>query len=294
MGFAPVSDSDILRVNALRDNAMLTPSGKRNEATWYIPGRFFIPLMLSLVMVLGGCATTQPSASESEEESFSAHPEDPWEGFNRRVFAFNDVLDRYALKPISQTYVKVIPSPVRTGVGNVFSNLGEVRTAVNSLLQGKPGNAGLATSRFLINSTVGLAGLLDYATHMEITADKEDFGQTMGVWGWEDSRYLVLPFWGPSTLRDTVGLLPDRELYPITYLDGDVEIPLQILRIVHARAGLLDQESMIQGERYRFVRDAYLQRRNFVINDGELGEDPFASDDFEFDDADFDDDAFAD
>lgn len=294
MGFAPVSDSDILRVNALRDNAMLTPSGKRNEATWYIPGRFFIPLMLSLVMVLGGCATTQPSTPESEEESFSAHPEDPWEGFNRRVFAFNDVLDRYTLKPISQAYVKVIPSPVRTGVGNVFSNLGEIRTAINSLLQGKPSNAGLATSRFLINSTVGIGGLLDYATLMEISADKEDFGQTLGVWGWEDSRYLVLPLWGPSTLRDTTGLLPDRELYPITYLDGDVEIPLQILRIVHARAGILDQESMIQGERYRFVRDAYLQRRNFVINDGELGDDPFASDDFEFDDADFDDDAFAD
>ena len=252
-----------------------------------------LSVVLGLVMGVSGCATMGNAPAEAADRE-SSHPDDPWEGFNRRVFTFNDVLDRYTLKPVSQAYVNVIPGPVRTGVGNVFSNLGEIRTAVNSLLQGKPGNAGLATSRFLINSTVGLAGLLDYATLMEITADKEDFGQTLGVWGWEDSRYLVLPLLGPSTLRDTSGLLPDRELYPITYLDSDVELPLQVLRIVHTRAGILDQESMIQGERYSFVRDAYLQRRAFLINDGELGADPFSTDDFEFDDADFDDDAFAD
>lgn len=272
---------------------MLTPSAKLNKVTGYNPGRLVVPLMLSLIMVLGGCATTQPS--ESEEESFSAHPEDPWEGFNRRVFAFNDVVDRYTLKPVAQVYAAVTPDPVQTGVGNFFSNLGEVLTAVNSLLQGKPGNAGLSTSRFIINSTVGIGGLLDYATLMEINADKEDFGQTLAVWGWDDSRYLVLPLLGPRTLRDTTGLVADISAYPFSYI-GERELieALAVLDLVHIRAGLLDQESMIQGERYRFVRDAYLQRRNFVINDGEMGEDPFASDDFEFDDADFDDDAFAD
>ena len=274
---------------------MLMPVGKRNDANWSTPWRCIMPLMLSLVMVLGGCATTQSSSSGAEEETSNAHPEDPWEGFNRRVFAFNDVVDRYTLKPVAQAYAAVTPDPVQTGVGNFFSNLGEVLTAVNSLLQGKPGNAGLSTSRFIINSTVGIGGLLDYATLMEINADKEDFGQTLAVWGWEDSRYLVLPLLGPRTLRDTTGLAADISAYPFSYI-GERELVegLAILDLVHIRAGLLDQESMIQGERYRFVRDAYLQRRNFLINDGELGDDPFASDDFEFDDADFDDDAFAD
>ena len=274
---------------------MLTSLAKRHETTWFNPGRLFVVLIISLVMTLGGCATTPQASSENEQGAFNAHPEDPWEGFNRRVFAFNDVVDRYTLKPISQAYVAITPGPVRTGVGNFFSNLGEVLTAFNSLLQGKPGNAGLATSRFLINSTVGIGGLLDYATLMEINADKEDFGQTLAVWGWDDSRYLVLPFLGPRTLRDTTGLAADITAYPFSYI-GERELveALAVLDLIHIRAGLLDREEMIQGDRYRFVRDAYLQRRNFVIKDGELGDDPFASDDFDFDDADFSDDAFAD
>lgn len=284
-----------MRVNALKNIAMLTSLAKRHETTWFNLGRLFVVLIISLVMTLGGCATTPQASSENEQGAFNAHPEDPWEGFNRRVFAFNDVVDRYTLKPISQAYVAITPGPVRTGVGNFFSNLGEVLTAFNSLLQGKPGNAGLATSRFLINSTVGIGGLLDYATLMEINANKEDFGQTLAVWGWDDSRYLVLPFLGPRTLRDTTGLAADITAYPFSYI-GERELveALAVLDLIHIRAGLLDREEMIQGDRYRFVRDAYLQRRNFVIKDGELGDDPFASDDFDFDDADFSDDAFAD
>jgi phospholipid-binding lipoprotein MlaA len=249
-----------------------------------------LPLLLLIVFSLGGCASTGTNVAEQE-----AHPEDPWEGFNRRVFAFNDVVDRYTLKPVARGYQTVTPAPVRTGVGNFFSNLGEVRTAINSLLQGKPANAGLATSRFLINSTVGVGGLLDYATLMEITADKEDFGQTLAVWGWEDSRYLVLPLLGPSTLRDATGLPVDIAAHPITYIDDQAwRAGLAALDIVHIRAGLLSQEELIRGDRYRFIRDAYLQRRQFEINDGELGDDPFAMDDFDFDDTDFGDDDFAD
>ncbi|MBR2515399.1 MAG: VacJ family lipoprotein [Halomonas sp.] len=248
-----------------------------------------LPILLLATLGMGGCAST--SATMAEE----AHPEDPWEGFNRRVFAFNDVLDRYALKPVATGYRNVTPEPVQTGVGNFFSNLGEVRTAINSLLQGKPANAGLATSRFLINSTVGVGGLLDYATHMQITADEEDFGQTLAVWGWEDSRYLMLPLLGPSTLRDTTGLPADMATNPLLYIDDDViEVSLLALNVVDIRAGLLDQEAFIRGDRYRFIRDAYLQRRQFLINDGELGDDPFAMDDFEFDADDFGDDDFAD
>ncbi|RUR36124.1 MlaA family lipoprotein [Vreelandella populi] len=246
-----------------------------------------LPVMLLTTLAASGCASTQMAQE--------AHPEDPWEGFNRRVFVFNDVLDRYALKPVAKGYRTVTPDPVQTGIGNFFSNLGEIRTVINSLLQGKPANAGLATSRFLINTTVGIGGLLDYATLMEITADDEDFGQTLAAWGWEDSRYLVLPLLGPSTLRDTTGLPADMASYPTFYIEDDAtRLGLMALNVVDIRAGLLDQEDLIQGDRYRFIRDAFLQRRQFEINDGQLGDDPFAMDSFDFDDSDFSDDDFAD
>jgi phospholipid-binding lipoprotein MlaA len=277
-----------------RGNRMLRLLAPQKEglSTW----QKLLPIVLLATLSMGGCASTGSSQEgDAAQERVTADPQDPWEGFNRRVFAFNDVLDRYALKPVARGYKAVTPEPVQTGVGNFFSNLGEVRTALNSLLQGKPANAGLATSRFLINSTVGIGGLLDYATLMEITADKEDFGQTMAVWGWEDSRYLVLPLLGPRTLRDASGLPADFAANPITYMDDhQLRAGLTALDIIHFRAGLLDQESLISGDRYRFVRDAYLQRRQFEVNDGVLGEDPFATDDFDFDDTDFGDDDFAD
>lgn len=239
---------------------------------------------MSLLAMLAGCA-----GRVAVEDR---HPDDPWEGFNRRVFAFNEAVDRAVLRPVARGYRTVTPQPVQTGVGNFFSNLGEVRTALNSLLQGKPANAGLATSRFVINSTVGIAGLWDFATHMGITVEDEDFGQTLGVWGVSEGPYLVLPFLGPSTVRDTAGLPLDTVTYPLYYVEDDkVRYGLTALRVVDMRAGFLDQEELIRGDRYVFIRDAYLQRRRFEVSDGELGDDPFASDefDFDFDDADFDD-----
>nr|WP_240610044.1 VacJ family lipoprotein [Halomonas endophytica] len=241
------------------------------------------------VAMLAGCAGNIPVEDR--------HPDDPWEGFNRQVFAFNEVVDRAVLKPVSRGYRTVTPQPVQTGVGNFFSNLGEIRTVINSLLQGKPGNAGIATSRFLINTTVGIGGLWDFATHMEITGRDEDFGQTLGVWGLTEGPYLVLPFLGPSTVRDTAGLPLDAYTYPLTHVEDDkVRYGLTALRIVDIRAGFLDQEELIRGDRYVFIRDAYLQRRRFEVSDGELGDDPFTSDDydFDFDDTDFDDSDFAD
>jgi len=242
---------------------------------------------LAMTTLLAGCASGGGVAEER-------NPDDPWEGFNRKVFAFNDVLDRYALKPVAQGYRFVTPDPVETGVGNFFSNLGEPRTVLNSLLQGKVRNASIATSRFIINTTVGVGGLWDVATRMEITGDEEDFGQTLGAWGWQESRYLVLPLLGPSTVRDTGGLPADMYSYPTAYVEDDeTSLALTALRIVDKRAGLLDREALIQGDRYSFIRDAWLQQRRFEVSDGELGKDPFASDEFDFDDADFD-DAFAD
>nr|WP_298249602.1 VacJ family lipoprotein [uncultured Halomonas sp.] len=243
-------------------------------------------MVLTTAALLAGCA----SSGVTQER----HPDDPWEGFNRKVFAFNDVLDRYALKPVARGYRFITPDPVETGVGNFFSNLGEPRTVLNSLLQGKPRNASVATARFLINTTVGVAGLWDVASRMEITGQEEDFGQTLGAWGWGESRYLVLPLFGPSTVRDTGGLPADMYTYPTTYVEDDkIRLGLTALGIVDTRAGLLDQEALIQGDRYTFVRDAWMQRRRFEVSDGELGDDPFASDDFDFGDGDFD-DAFAD
>ncbi|HSP58441.1 MAG TPA: VacJ family lipoprotein [Halomonas sp.] len=248
--------------------------------------RTTVPGVLALSL-LSGCATS----GQVEER----HPDDPWEGFNRKVFVFNDTIDRYALKPLAQGYRFITPAPVETGVGNFFSNLGEIRTALNSVLQAKPSNAGIATSRFLINSTVGIGGLWDVATRMDITGRDEDFGQTLGAWGLESGPYLVLPLLGPSTVRDAAGLPVDMYTYPLAYVDDEsVRIALTALRVIDARAGLLDQEALISGDRYSFIRDTWLQQRRFEVSDGEQGDDPFAGDDFDFDDSDFDDSDFDD
>ncbi|MDR5867133.1 MlaA family lipoprotein [Halomonas koreensis] len=235
--------------------------------------------------LLTGCATTGTGER--------SHPDDPWEGFNRGVFAFNETVDRYAVKPAAQGYRFVTPDPVETGIGNFFSNLGEVSNALNSLLQGKGANAGIASGRFLINSTVGVLGLFDVATRLDLVGREEDFGQTLATWGVGEGPYLVLPLLGPSTVRDTAGLPVDWYTDPVSHVEDDtVRYSLRGLEIVDTRAGLLDQEQLIRGDRYSFIRDSWLQRRRFEVNDGELGEDPFASDDFDLEGADFD-DAFA-
>ncbi len=256
----------------MRDNAR-RPKGRAAR------GIMARAILLGAVMSMAGCASTQTAES---------NPDDPWEGFNRKVFVFNDTLDRYALKPIAQGYDYVTPSPVQTGVGNFFANLGEVGTAFNSVLQWKWGNAGIASGRFMINSTLGLAGLVDIATDMGITGREEDFGQTLAVWGVGEGPYLVLPLLGPSTVRDTAGRPVDMYTDPVTYVEDDeVAYGLTFLRIVDKRAALLDQERLIRGDRYSFIRDAWLQQRRFEVNDGDMGDDPFASDDFDFDDSDF-------
>ena len=225
--------------------------------------------------MLSGCA------SQSQQ---AANPVDPWEGFNRRVYAFNDVIDRYALKPVAQGYDFITPEPVQTGVGNFFSNLGEIGTTINSVLQWKWANAGVSSGRFLVNSTLGVAGLLDPATQMGLTVNKEDFGQTLAVWGVDAGPYVVLPLLGGRTLRHAGAIPADIYTDPVTYVEDDTtRWGLRILELVDLRAGLLDQEKLIRGDRYIFLRDAYLQRRQFMISDGETGADPFASGEFDFD-----------
>lgn len=236
-------------------------------------------LGLVAATTLAGCASQTPQV---------ANPADPWEGFNRRVFAFNETIDRYALKPVAQGYDFVTPQPVQQGVGNFFSNLGELRTIINSALQWKWANAGVASGRFLVNSTLGLGGVLDPATQMGWNDDEEDFGQTLAVWGVEAGPYVVLPLLGGRTLRHAGGLPADWYTDPLTYVENDAtRYGLRGLELINYRASVLDQEQLIQGDRYSFLRDTYLQQRRFKISDGEQGRDSFVNDDFDFDADDF-------
>jgi phospholipid-binding lipoprotein MlaA len=193
---------------------------------------------------------------------------DPWEGFNRRVHAFNNVVDRAVARPLATAYTKVVPRFARTGVTNFFSNLRAPVTITNQLLQGRPGDAWDSLGRFLINSTVGIGGLFDPASAGEVPRRSEDFGQTLGAWGWRNSRYVELPFFGPRTVRDVFGLAGDIPLSPIRTIEEDkVRIPLQGLQLVDMRAQLmaLDEIRDSAVDEYALTRDAWLQRRNYQI-----------------------------
>lgn len=205
---------------------------------------------------------------------------DPWEGFNRQVFRFNDTLDRYALKPVAKGYRKVTPRPLRSGITNFFRNLRMPVVMLNDLLQGKVRAAGHDVSSFVVNSTVGLAGLIDVSGRAGIPRHDEDFGQTLGVWGVPGGPYVVLPFFGPSTVRDSGGLAVDMVSDPISWrFEEGVTVGLWAVKAVNTRANLLDVEEIVQGDRYLFLRDLYLQSRDFAVKDGRVESDPFLDDD---------------
>ena len=187
---------------------------------------------------------------------------DPWESFNRPVFAFNDRLDTYALKPLARGYQFVTPRIAQDGVHDFFNNLGEVKNLANNLLQAKFHSAGVDTSRFLLNSTIGLVGLVDVATPMGLQRSDEDFGQTLGHWGVRSGPYLVLPFLGPSTLRDAPAMLPDAYANPVRYIaDVPTRNSLYGVSIIDGRAQYLKAEKLITGDKYNFIRSVYLQMR---------------------------------
>lgn len=198
---------------------------------------------------------------------------DPWEKLNRRTHAFNNVIDRVIALPLARAYVAVTPRPVRLGVSNFFSNLGQPVSAVNALLQGKPVQAGQSLGRFVVNATVGVAGFFDPATRMKIPNRSEDLGQTLGVWGWERSRYVELPLFGPRTVRDVFGLMGDGQLSPIRVAairqieDDKVRVFLQGLQLVDVRTQLMAIDSLREGatDEYALFRDSWLQRRNYQI-----------------------------
>lgn len=193
---------------------------------------------------------------------------DPWEKLNRKVHTFNNVVDRRIATPLARAYIAVVPRPVRLGVSNFFINLGQPANALNALLQGRPKDAAESLGRFLLNTTVGLGGILDPATQAKLPYHNEDFGQTLGTWGWKRSRYVELPLFGPRTVRDVVGLAGDSPLSPIRQIENDpTRIFLQGLQLVDVRTQLFAVDSMRVGatDDYALVRDAWLQRRKYQI-----------------------------
>lgn len=211
------------------------------------------------ISLLGGCAT-------------NGNPRDPLEPLNRAVYSFNDGFDKVLAKPAAEAYRFVLPNFVRTGIGNFFSNLNDVIVLLNSLLQGKLNQAGIDLARLMVNTTVGVLGLFDVATELDLEKHNEDFGQTLGYWGIGDGPYLVLPFIGPSSARDAVGWVGDFYAWPVSYVDDVTTRRVLVgIRIISLRADLLEASQILETaalDPYQFVRDAYLQRRRNLVYDG--------------------------
>jgi phospholipid-binding lipoprotein MlaA len=206
--------------------------------------------------------------------AFSAHAtDDPWEGFNRKVFAFNEGADRIVLKPLAQGYEAGVPLPARVAFTNFVGNFGDIGNAFNNLLQGKVGDALSDVGRILVNTTLGIAGTIDVASEMGLAKHNEDFGQTLGRWGVETGPYLVLPILGPSTLRDTAALPVDYYSNGRDWVIDSVAVRNSItgLNVVSIRAGLLGADTALQEaalDKYSFVRNFFLQRRLNQVFDG--------------------------
>ena len=217
------------------------------------------PLLLALIIVPGAYASD----------------DDPLEPMNRAIFEFNEIVDDNVLKPIAKGYKYVTPDPVEVGISNFFSNLGEIGTITNDLLQLKFAQAGRDTMRFFLNSTLGIFGIFDVATPLGLSKNKEDFGQTLGFWGVPDGPYLVLPFLGPSSFRDGPSMIVDYELSPVEQLHHEERQVLQTLDIVDTRARLLRATKILDTaakDKYIFIRESYLQKRESQVNDGNVKE----------------------
>lgn len=220
-----------------------------------------IALLLSLL--LSACAGTQNRHTDPVK--------DPWEGFNRKVYSFNEGLDKL-VRPVAVAYDAILPDPVQRGMGNFFRNLDAPVTFVNQVLQGKFRQSGTTFGRFLVNSTIGLAGFFDVATKMEMPFYDEDLGQTLAAWGYNDSRYVMVPFFGPSTLRDGVSRLANTYYHPVgIYVRRKSQWWPLVLRGVDLRARFLDQDAELEQayDPYVLMRDVWLQNRRYKIYDGD-------------------------
>jgi phospholipid-binding lipoprotein MlaA len=226
--------------------------------------RWFLVALSSLL--LGACATP-PSAG--------GDPRDPYENFNRKVFTVNAVVDRAVIKPVARGYTNYTPEFIQNTVGNFFGNLADVWTALNNYLQFKPRDGTIDVGRVLINSTLGIAGLADVATPLGLPKHEEDFGQTLAVWGVKSGPYVVLPLFGPSTMRDTFGKPVDLYADPLGQFNMSTtyEYSARAVRLVDDRARALPATDLIEQaslDPYQFMRDAYLQRREARVRDGNV------------------------
>ena len=212
---------------------------------------------------------------------FSLHASevnDPFEKFNRKTFEFNENLDELVVKPVAEVYSE-FPVFIKTGVTNFFNNLENIETSVNQMLQGKPGKSINDLTRFIINTSIGVAGIFDVASSMGLERNEEDFGQTLAVWGVDEGPYIMLPFLGPSTLRDTISRPISSFTSVIFHMtDTDVNIALKSIDALETRERLLDVESLLSGDKYIFVKDAYMQSMNYEISDGIDVDDTFVDD----------------
>ena len=214
--------------------------------------------LIAATLSLGGCATT------------ANHPDDPFEGFNRAMFQVNEGID-VVFKPIAQGYDTVTPSPVKTGVGNFFGNLADLWISINGFLQGK-GEQGMSDfARVLVNSTIGVLGLFDVASDLELDKHDADFGQTLGKWGVGEGPFFYWPIIGPRTTRDTFGWVADAYADPVVYVhDVPARNSMLGVRLIHTRASLLPADKVIEQaafDKYNYIRDAYLQRRRSAIKE---------------------------
>ncbi|GAB2628367.1 MlaA family lipoprotein [Novilysobacter erysipheiresistens] len=224
---------------------------------------------LDFAAIYGGQDPYNPVADPTlPQPTPVAETYDPWQRYNRQMHRFNNLVDRSIARPLARAYVAVVPRPVRLGVRNFFSNLGQPVSAVNALLQGKPKQAAHAIGRFALNTTLGIGGIFDPASDAKLSRRSEDFGQTLGIWGWEKSRYVELPLFGPRTVRDVFGMIGDAPLSPLRQVNDDAtRIPLQGLQLVDVRTQLLATDSLRAGaaDDYALVRDAWMQRRDYQI-----------------------------
>jgi phospholipid-binding lipoprotein MlaA len=231
--------------------------------------RLGVWVIAAWLVLLTGCATTSTAGAPK----MGLHKSDPWENWNRKVYAFNDVVDEAVLTPVATAYTNVVPQPIRRGVTNFFGNVSDVWSAVNNLLQGKLANSMQDVIRVGTNTLFGLGGFLDVASEFGADRQAEDFGQTLGAWGMQPGPYLVWPLLGPSTLRDSLALPLDIQATPTLVITNEVGVwAVGTLQVVNQRANLLGATGMLNDialDRYVFVRDAFLQRRRSLVFDGD-------------------------
>ncbi len=229
-------------------------------------------ILIALIAVaLTGCASSGLKPRSAGDAQRVAQDRDPLEKFNRSIFALNLQTDQHVLQPVARTYVTVFPKPVRNGINRFFSNLWEPVTIVNDLLQGRFVQAGRDLSRFVINSTLGFVGLNDVATPLDLPKNREDFGQTLAVWGVPSGPYLVLPFFGSSNVRDVAGLsLRFSRADALQAIDAPARTTVAVLRVIDSRSSVLGTEALleVQPDKYLFTRENYRQRRLNLIHNG--------------------------